>query len=63
LAADLEGIADDETIDARVIADTNQALPADEAVSDVPKRAPAARRSRGKTSHVRSPTRRSDRGR
>jgi colicin import membrane protein len=63
LAAELQGLADDETIEARVIADTNQALPADEAVSNTPRRAPAARRSRGKGSQVRSPARRSDRGR
>ena len=63
LAADLEAIADDETIEARVVADTNQALPAEEAVSSAPKRAPAVRRSRGTASQVRSPARRSDRGR
>jgi len=63
LAAELESIADDETIQARVVADTNQALPAEEALSSAPKRAAAARRSRGTASHVRSPARRSDRGR
>jgi hypothetical protein len=63
LAADLEGVADAETIDARVVADTNQALPAEEAVTSAPKRAPAARRSRGKAGQVRGTARRSDRGR
>jgi hypothetical protein len=62
-AADLEGVTDAETIDARMVADTNQALPADEAVTSAPKRAPAALRSRGKTGQVRGPARRSERGR
>jgi colicin import membrane protein len=63
LAAELEGVADEETIEARVVADTNQALPAKEAVSSTPRRTPAARRSRGKGSQTRSPVRRSERGR
>jgi hypothetical protein len=63
MAADLEGVADAETIDARMVADTNQALPAEEAVTSAPKRAPAARRSCGKVGQVRGPARRSDRGR
>jgi colicin import membrane protein len=63
LAAELEGLADEETIEARVVADTNQALPAEEAVSNTTRRAPTARRSRSKGSQVRSPARRSDRGR
>jgi hypothetical protein len=63
LAAELEGVADEETIEARVVADTNQALPAEEAVSSTPRRTPAARRSRGKGSQTRSPVRRSERGR
>lgn len=63
MASELEGLADDETIQARVVADTNQALPAEEAVSTAPRRAPAARRSRGKGDPVRSPARRSERGR
>jgi hypothetical protein len=40
LAAELEGLADEETIEARVVADTNQALPAEEAVSNTPRRTP-----------------------
>jgi len=63
LASNLEGVADDETIEARVVADTNQARPAEEAVSSGPARTPSARRARGKGSQVRSPVRRSERGR
>ena len=63
LAGDLEGVADDETIEARVVADTNQARPAEDAVRSTSKRPPAARRSRGKGSRARGPARRSDRGR
>jgi hypothetical protein len=63
LASDLDGVADDETIEARVVADTNQARPAEEAVSSGPARTPTARRARGKGSQVRSPVRRSERGR
>jgi hypothetical protein len=63
MAADLEGVADGETIDARIVADTNQALPAEEAVTSAPKRVPAARRSRGKAGQVRGAARRSERGR
>ena len=36
LAAGLEGIADAETIEARVLADINQARPASEAVATAP---------------------------
>jgi len=63
LANDLEGVADEETIDAVVLADTNQAQPPEEAVSHGPKRAPRATRARGKTGRGRSSARRSERGR
>ena len=63
LAADLEGVADDETIEARVIADTNQGRPAHEAVAKEPTRPPTARRSRGKGGPTRTPARRAERGR
>ncbi|MCA1679746.1 MAG: hypothetical protein LC777_12755 [Actinobacteria bacterium] len=62
-AVSLEGVVDDETIEARVVADTSQARPAQEAVSSTPGRPPAARRSRGKGSQTRMPARRADRGR
>jgi hypothetical protein len=62
LASELEGIADDETVEARVVADTGHAHPAQDAASDGPTRAPRARRSRGRSTQARSP-RRSDRGR
>lgn len=61
LAASLEGVADEETVDARVVADTCQAEPATEAVAHEPRRAPTARRSRA-TAATRGP-RRADRGR
>lgn len=63
LAERLSDIADDETVEAVVLADTNQARPPEEAVASAPSRAPAARRSRGKTGPARSGPRRSDRGR
>jgi len=63
VANDLDGIVDDETIEARVVADSGQARPAQEAVASSPTRTPAARRARGKGSQVRSPARRPDRGR
>ena len=63
LAESLDGVADAETIEARVIADANQARPAEDAVARAPTRARAARRSRGKGGPVRSPARRSERGR
>ena len=63
LAAELDGVADDETVEARVIADTSQARPAEDAAASAPSRAPRARRSRGKGSPVRTPARRPDRGR
>jgi hypothetical protein len=47
LAAGLEGVADAETVQARVLADTNQARPAAEAVASAPGKAPKARRHRG----------------
>jgi len=62
MAAELEGVADEETIEARVIADTNEGRPAKEAVSNGPRRTPTARRGRGKGTQTRQP-RRSERGR
>lgn len=62
-AAALDGVVDDETIEARVVADTSHARPAQDAVSTAPGRPPAARRSRGKGSPTRTPARRPDRGR
>ena len=61
LAASLEGVADDEAVEAVVVADTCQAEPATEAVARSPRTAPRARRSRG-TGAARGP-RRVDRGR
>lgn len=52
LAASLEGVADAETVQARVLADTNQARPANEAVTSAPT-APKARRRRGATARGR----------
>jgi hypothetical protein len=63
LAAELEGVIDDETVEARVVADTSQAHPAQDAAADGPARAPRARRSRGRSSQARSTVRRSERGR
>lgn len=62
-AAALAGVVDDETIEARVVADTSQARPAADTVSTAPGRPSAARRSRGKGSQTRTPARRPDRGR
>jgi len=62
LAADLESVADDETIEARVVADTNEGRPATEAVAKGSKRTATARRGRGKTAQTRAP-RRDARGR
>jgi hypothetical protein len=62
-ANDLDGVVDDETVEARVVADTSQARPAEDAVASSPARTPTARRARGKGSQVRSPARRPDRGR
>ena len=62
-AASLDGVVDDETIEARVVADTSQARPTEDAVARTPGRPPAARRSRGKGSQTRTPARRPDRGR
>lgn len=61
LAASLEGVADDETVEARVVADTCEAAPAKEAVARPPRSAPKARRARG-TGPSRG-ARRVDRGR
>jgi hypothetical protein len=47
LAASLEGVADEETIQARLVADTNQARPAHEAVTSKQARVPKARPRRG----------------
>ncbi|MDQ3722587.1 MAG: hypothetical protein M3376_05855 [Actinomycetota bacterium] len=61
LASSLETIADRETIDARVLADVNQARPAAEAVAaDAGGRTPKARPNRGAG---RGQARRSERGR
>lgn len=46
LAASLDGVADQEAVQARVLADTHQARPAQEAVADTPARGPRARRAR-----------------
>ena len=46
LAASLTGVAEQETVQARVVAATNQARPAREAVAAAPRRAPRARRAR-----------------
>jgi colicin import membrane protein len=46
LAAALHGVADEETVEARVIAATNQAQPASEAVTAPPQRVPRARHAR-----------------
>ncbi len=64
MAADLEGVADAETVEARVVSDTNHSRPPEEALaSGGPQRTPAARRSRGKSGPARNPPRRSERGR
>lgn len=47
LAAALEGVADAEAVEARVVAATNQGRPAVEAVTAAPARAPRARHARG----------------
>jgi hypothetical protein len=63
LAASLEGRGvDEETIEARVVADTSQGAPAHEAVANGPRRAPAARRGRGSSGPARVPGK-SERGR
>ena len=46
LADSLAGVAEEETVQARVVAATNQARPAREAVAAPPRRAPRARRAR-----------------
>ena len=46
LADSLAGVAEEETVQARVVAATNQARPAREAVAAAPRRAPRARRAR-----------------
>ena len=60
LAASLEGVADDEAVEAVVVADTSQGAPAD--VSSTPRRAPVVGAPGGTGGVVRS-TRRSERGR
>lgn len=47
LAAGLDGVADEQTVEARVIADTHQGRPAREAVAQAPQAAPNAKRGRG----------------
>lgn len=47
LAASLEGVADEEAVEARVLADTSQGRPAQEAVTTPPGKAPKARPARG----------------
>ncbi len=64
LAATLEARGvDAETVEARVVADTNQARPPADAVAEGPRKAPAAKRARGRAGVKRSPTRRAERGR
>jgi len=63
LAAELEGVADQEAIQARVIADTNQAQPPEQAVANAPRRAPTGRRARGRAGQAREQLRRFGRGR
>ena len=65
LAASLDGLGvDEETREARLLADKNQGRPAHEAVAEAPQRPPVARRSRGQAGKGRSQApRRSDRGR
>jgi colicin import membrane protein len=63
LADSLEHVADEETVEARVVADTNQGRPAEDAVAEGPRRTPAARRARGTSGPTRSPARRTERGR
>src|SRR5262249_53540714 len=46
LAAALRGVADEQAVEARVVATTNQAQPASEAVTPPPRRAPLARPAR-----------------
>ena len=48
LAEALEGTADAETVNARLVADANQALPPSAAVATPPARAPRARPARGR---------------
>lgn len=52
LAASLEGVADAETVEARVLADTNQARPPAEAVITAPGKAPQVRRARHPARHL-----------
>lgn len=47
LAASLAGVADAETVQARLLADTNQATPASQAVATAPGATPAPPRQRG----------------
>jgi hypothetical protein len=57
LAAALGGIADGEAVEARVVAATNQARPAAEAVTAPPRRTPRARPSRSATGRVKDRSR------
>ena len=63
MAAELEGVADAETIEARVVADTNQAQPPQEAIVNAPRRTPVARRAQGRVGQAREQLRRPGRGR
>lgn len=53
LAASLDGVADAEAVQARVLADTNQGQPAAKAVEVAPAKTPAASRTRGRSSRTR----------
>lgn len=57
LAASVARSADRETVDARVVADTHQARPAQEAVAAAPGRAARAKRSRGAPGRAQERTR------
>lgn len=63
VAAGLEGLADEEAIEALLAADTSQAQPATEAVAQSPRNAPSARRSHGAAGAARDQSRRVQRGR
>ncbi len=55
LAASLEGVASNEAIQARVLADASQGRPAHEAVAQAPGKAPKVRRARTAGGRVRQP--------
>jgi hypothetical protein len=63
LAASLQGLADEETVEARVLADTHEAQPAQEAVIADTGTSPTARRSRGAGAISRARPRAGDRSR